>query len=120
VTEYNIQGENDDAPYEEDDPRSWRNECEGETKSLAVLLDEWKDKYYRLEWMGFEINGWPTIMWADRGDDNYEGVMVSHARLRLAHQVSQLMIDHKANAQDYTQSWVARLVQQGCLQTGLE
>jgi hypothetical protein len=27
--------------------------------------------------MGHESNGWPTIMWADRGDENYEQVKVS-------------------------------------------
>ncbi|KAF1942211.1 hypothetical protein EJ02DRAFT_376331 [Clathrospora elynae] len=74
VTEYNIQDENEEPQYEEDDPRSWRNQCEGETKSLAALLDDWKEKYYRLEWMGHDMNGWPTVMWADRGDDNYKEV----------------------------------------------
>ncbi|ORY11049.1 hypothetical protein BCR34DRAFT_565883 [Clohesyomyces aquaticus] len=74
VTEYNIQYENDDPQYDEDDPRSWRNQCEGEAMSLTELLDDWRSKYFKLEWMGHSMNGWPTVMWADRGDENYEDV----------------------------------------------
>jgi hypothetical protein len=85
VTEYNVQDYNEEPQYEEDEARSWRNQCEGETKPLAALLDEWKRKYFKLEWMGHSMNGWPTVVWADRGDENYEEVKVSHARLRPAH-----------------------------------
>jgi hypothetical protein len=81
VTEYNIQDDEEDR-YEDDDPRCWRNHCGGETKRLNELLDDWKNKYYTLEWMGHAMNGWPIIMWADRGDENYEEVKVSHASVR--------------------------------------
>jgi hypothetical protein len=75
VTEYNIQDSND-PKYGGNDPRSWRNYCEGKTRPFLALLDDWKDRYYTLQWMGHVSNGWPTIMWADRGDENYEEVKV--------------------------------------------
>jgi hypothetical protein len=101
VTEYNIQDYNEEPQYEEDDPRSWRNQCEGETQPLAALLDDWKDKYYTLKWMGFAMNGWPTIMWADRGDENYEEVKVSLPQMRSAH--------HAVQTNELSQSKCARL-----------
>jgi hypothetical protein len=91
VTEYNIQDDEEDR-YEDDDPRCWRNHCGGETKRLNELLDDWKNKYYTLEWMGHAMNGWPVIMWADRGDENYEEVKVSHASVR-SHTLSAAQTD---------------------------
>jgi hypothetical protein len=82
VTEYNIQ-DTPEERYSEIDPRKWRNECEGEARPLAELLAEWKDKYFRLEWMGHAQNGWPTVMWADPGDENYGEVKVSEEFLEL-------------------------------------
>jgi hypothetical protein len=76
VTEYNIQDDEENR-YDEDDPKSWRNHCGGETKPLIELLE-----YYTVKWIGHAMNGWPIIMWADRGDENYEEVKVSHAHVR--------------------------------------
>jgi hypothetical protein len=119
VTEYNIQDDEEDR-YEEDDPRSWRNHCGGETKSLGELLDDWKNKYYKLEWMGHESNGWPTTMWADRGDENYEEVKVSHTHAISKVYLRSMLTISKGDAQDHEETWVAKLVQQGSVQAGLE
>jgi hypothetical protein len=54
VTEYNIQDDEENR-YDEDDPKSWRNHCGGETKPLIELLE-----YYTVKWIGHAMNGWSS------------------------------------------------------------
>ena len=82
MTPFNVQ-DGDETKYDEGDPRNWRNHCDGETVPLTALLSEWKDNYYRLEWMGpAQTDGWGDVQFADPGDHNYEEVEVSPALMR--------------------------------------
>lgn len=58
---YQVTGGGWSPAYKADDPRSWRNECEGRAQMLADILHEWKRKYEDLEWIGFPASGWPSV-----------------------------------------------------------
>ncbi|PQE04305.1 Alpha beta hydrolase fold protein [Rutstroemia sp. NJR-2017a BBW] len=61
VTDWGRHGFESDYDYAEDDPRSWRNECD-RTLRLEELLEEWKEKFESLEWIAFWRRGW-VRMW---------------------------------------------------------
>lgn len=64
---YQVTGGGWSPAYESDDPRSWRNECEGRSQKLADFLREWKNKYETLTWIGFPASGWPNV-WTESNE----------------------------------------------------
>ncbi|PQE24031.1 Alpha beta hydrolase fold protein [Rutstroemia sp. NJR-2017a BVV2] len=61
VTDWGRHGFESDHNYTEDDPRRWRNECD-RTLRLEELLEEWTEKFEKLEWIAFQGHGW-VYMW---------------------------------------------------------
>lgn len=63
--------------YDEDDPRSWRNECQHTHATLKDALREWRTEALNLYHIAFwDKNGAPRL-WQSDDDDDVEEVKVS-------------------------------------------
>lgn len=68
-----------DPVFEADDPRAWRNECAnpGSTARLSNILDEWKEEYASLRWIGLAGLSQPRIRTEFDGAQYEVGVLCS-------------------------------------------
>jgi hypothetical protein len=51
ATDYRGWDYTDKPDYKPDDPRHWRDKCEGRTLKLEDFLSEWKNRFMSLEWI---------------------------------------------------------------------
>jgi hypothetical protein len=55
--------------YEAEDPRHWRDKCEGRTLRLQDFLREWKNRFMSLEWICVPTDRW-QLWWESIADDD--------------------------------------------------
>lgn len=53
-----------DPTYAADDPRSWRDQCDDETKPLKEYLDSWRAPLQNLEWILHFQKGDAVLLYA--------------------------------------------------------
>lgn len=81
MTEWSAFIEPDDADYESEDPRAWRNHC-GETRLLDELLNEWRENFESLHWVAFSEK-----VWIDEG-------VRDHDREKQCEQLQKIIREH--------------------------
>lgn len=90
----------DEQDYEADDPRHWRNKCEGRTLRLQDFLAEWKNRFMNLEWICVPSNRW-QLWW--EGNAGEEGL--KELNVRFHHSILLRLKNHLMLSRSYEKSF---------------